>query len=478
MKSKPDRPRAKRSESAKPLQPDYVARAREAERDRTAVEHAEQKQLRRAVEAAIWGMPIVSFEAMRRGFFGLGAKYGDIVYLSKPGDWRLQLTTPNASSLYVYFNFNTKNGPLVLEVPPAVGAGLFGSVLDAWQIPVGDIGPEGEDEGKGGKYLLLPPDFREDAHAGYISLRFATYNGYAVFRAIPKTRSDEDTNKALDLVKQLRLYPHTAESNPPEQRFIDAAGKAFEGIAAFDDTFYDGLATMVNEEPVETRDLVAMDQLQSVGIQKGKPFDPDESTRDVLQKAIDEAHADFMSQVTCVEPYWPGARWGTPPFESAGAQTGFTYQTDCLLNVDDRAANFFLACALPKRIGAASLYLLAATDMNGAPFDGDNAYHLHVPANVPAKQFWAVTVYDLASAAFIRESPKIEVNSYQELHTNADGSVDVLFAPTAPHGKESNWIATAPAKNWFAAFRFYGPDQAIRDKTWRLPDIERMGSPT
>ena len=61
---------------------------------------------RRAIEAVIWGMPIVSFDAMRQGFFGVGAKYGDIAYLSKPADWKLQLTTPNSSSLYVYFNFS------------------------------------------------------------------------------------------------------------------------------------------------------------------------------------------------------------------------------------------------------------------------------------------------------------------------------------------------------------------------------------
>ena len=48
-------------------------------------------------------MPIVSVDAMRLGFFGVGAKYGDIAYFSKPADWKFQLPTPNSSSLYVYF---------------------------------------------------------------------------------------------------------------------------------------------------------------------------------------------------------------------------------------------------------------------------------------------------------------------------------------------------------------------------------------
>src|SRR5215510_6614235 len=133
-------------------------------------------------------MPIVSFDAMRQAFFSSGANYGDILYLSQPADWKLQLTTPNASSLYVYFNYNIKDGPVVLEFPAAVGAGLFGSILDAWQVPLADVGPAGEDQGKGGKYLLLGPDFKGEPPPGYFALRFATYNGYAAFRAIAKTR--------------------------------------------------------------------------------------------------------------------------------------------------------------------------------------------------------------------------------------------------------------------------------------------------
>ena len=101
----------------------------------TSADLAQRKLYRRAVEAAIWGMPIVSVDAMRQAFFSVGAKYGDFVYLSKPADWKFQVTTPNSSSLYVYFNFNTKEGPIVLDFPPTVGAGLFGSILDAWQVP-------------------------------------------------------------------------------------------------------------------------------------------------------------------------------------------------------------------------------------------------------------------------------------------------------------------------------------------------------
>jgi len=111
----------------------------------------------RAITAAIWGMPIVSVNAMRQAFFrDAKANYNDVVFWSKPSDWMNQTTTPNTSTHYVYFNFNTKEGPVVVEIPPAVEAGLFGSLLDAWQVPLADVGPAGEDQGKAASICCCP----------------------------------------------------------------------------------------------------------------------------------------------------------------------------------------------------------------------------------------------------------------------------------------------------------------------------------
>src|SRR5262249_15233227 len=163
------------------------------------------------------------------------AQYNDIVYWSKQADWRFQVTTPNASSWYVYVAINTQNGPVVLEIPPAEGAGLFGSMNDAWQIPRSDVGPNGADQGKGGKYLLLHPGYKEAVPSGYFPVRFDTYNGSSFLRAIPVTPSEADVAKALDLVKKPRMSPLAQAANPPPQRHIDMAGKLFAAIARFDD---------------------------------------------------------------------------------------------------------------------------------------------------------------------------------------------------------------------------------------------------
>jgi hypothetical protein len=280
---------------------------------------------RRAVEAAIWGMQLVNTDAMRQAYFrDVGAKYNDICYFSKPQDWKFQVTTPNASTNYVYFNYNLKEGPVVVEIPAAVGAGLLGSMVDAWDEPMDDIGPAGEDQGKGGKYLLLPPDFKGDPPAGFFPIRYPTYNGYALYRAIRNGTSDADAAAALALVKKLRVYPLAQATNPPEQRFIDIYGKTFDGIANFDESFFESLNRMVQEEPVLPRDVTIMGMLRSIGIEKGKDFKPDGATQSILKSAAQEAQAHFVQLLTSYShPWWPDRRWSPPDPE--GVKSGFTY---------------------------------------------------------------------------------------------------------------------------------------------------------
>ncbi|MEX3933691.1 DUF1254 domain-containing protein [Paraburkholderia phymatum] len=431
---------------------------------------------RRAVEAAIWGMPIVSVDAMREAFFrDAHAHYNDIVYWSRPADWMNQTTTPNSSTLYVYFNFNLKDGPVVFDLPPSNGAATFGSLLDAWQEPLIDVGTSGQDAGKGARYLLLPPGFSGEVPAGYIPVRSSTLNGYAMIRVIPKTLTGPDLASAVASIREQRVYPLAQDAHPPEQRHIDMAGKLFDGIVRYDETFYTRLARMVNEEPVASRDLVAMNQLRSVGIEKGRAFAPSAATQSILRAAVGEAHEEFIATIRDNRKlWWPGAHWGTGS-QGVATKTGFTFQTADYLDVDERGAIYYLAYAPPVKLGKASFYLTEWHDASGQKLRGERTYRLRVPPNVPVRQFWAVTVYDVNSAGFIEHSPRVNLDSYDtDAQRNADGSIDLYFGSKPPSGKASNWIYTAPGKEWFAIFRFYGPEPAIFDRSWALGDPVRQ----
>jgi hypothetical protein len=124
-------------------------------------------------------------------------------------------------------------------------------------------------------------------------VRFPTYNGYSLIRAIPAGSTQADVAASLALVKKLRVYPLAQAANPPEQRFIDIHGQTFDGVASFDERFFESLARMVQEEPLQHRDLVAMGMLKSIGIEKGKKFKPEPSTQRILKEAAQETLAAF-----------------------------------------------------------------------------------------------------------------------------------------------------------------------------------------
>ena len=150
---------------------------------------------RRAVEAVIWGMPAVNtdlmYQAMVRETKG---GFNQIVYWSRLPDWKNQTLTPNPDAIYLMPFINTKDvGPVVIEIPPADAGSITGTIMNSWQTPLADVGPAGMDAGKGGKYLILPPDFADNPPSGYIALTSVTYQGYALLRSILKSGGDTDT---------------------------------------------------------------------------------------------------------------------------------------------------------------------------------------------------------------------------------------------------------------------------------------------
>ena len=117
------------------------------------------------------------------------------------------------------------------------------------------------------------------------------------------------------------------------------------------------------------------------------------------------------------------------------------YEGPDAYSVDARGLADSLAYSTLKHLGAASSYLMAAKDRDGRALDGASNYWLRVPANAPVKQYWSATLYDRVSHALIRDVPRPSRSSQSPgLQKNPDGSVDVYFGPTAPAGKESNWV--------------------------------------
>jgi hypothetical protein len=440
----------------------------------TAKDLANETVHRRAVDAVIWGVPLVSQESVRQAAFRDGkATYNDIVWWPKGGGWMNQSPTPNVNTRYLYFFIDTKrDGPVVVELPPAVkGASFYGTIGDAWYVPLVDIGFEG----KGGKYLVLPPDYKGKVPAGYTAVRPKTYNTMTLLRSILASLSEGDVRAGNALVSKVRIYPLSKAGNSPPQRLLDMTEVMYNGLVKYDETFFARLSRMLNEEVVQPRDLQMMGMLLPLGIEKGKEFKPDAATVAELKAATREAQAWLINGlITTSVPWWPGSQWSIPGGSMIGIETQAHWEVPTFFDVDARGIAFSTYFCPPAKTGSGSFYLNTFKDSGGSPLEGGNNYRVHVPANVPVREFWSVTVYSLETSSFFLNSTRLTLGSLdKELKKNADGSVDIYVGPKAPVGQESNWLFTPAGQKWFPWFRFYGPEKAIFDKLWKMPDIER-----
>jgi hypothetical protein len=435
----------------------------------------------RGVDAFLKGIPGASVHMLIHGARkDVGAEEcHQVMIFDKLMDSRPFFLTGNTSTMYLIPDFDLlRDGPTVAEVPP----GALGAMNDAWFRYIGDVGPAGPDKGKGGKYLVLPPGYEGKVPKGYHVVRSPSYDVWFFMRFSIKQGLD----KAVATAKTLKIYPLSKKDNPPAMEFINASGKAFNTVHANDFKFYREVNSIIQKEPLELLDPEMRGLYASIGIQKGKPFNPDARMKKILVDAVAIANAAARSIV-----WYPRAE-GTmkgikvyPGQNSAwnlaflgknvffNGKDGHTMNTEARLTFHYPYTAVTPAMAL-TRPGAGSDYAIAYVDSEKQPFDGSKVYRLRVPANPPVKEFWAATVYDPQTRSQLQTSqPFPTVGSQTEgIKKNADGSTDIYFAPAPPKGYENNWVQTVPGKGWFTIFRMYAPLQAWIDKSWRPGEIE------
>jgi len=433
---------------------------------------------RRAVAAVIWGMPVVNYDLMLQEMLGkTSAKVNQVIYWGRPLDSKNQTLTPNPDALYFMVFYDTKDGPIVLDLPPGDAKGSFnGNIVTTWQMPLEDAGLLGLDKGKGAKYLVLPPGYKGAKPPGYVALQSDTFGGYLLFRSNLISHGDADVTKSIAYGKRLRVYPLARAANPPPTVFADAKDVVFDSTIRYDATFFEHLDRIVQAEPWLPRDRAMIDPLRSLGIVKGKAFRPDEATKEILASAAREAGAWLEKMYDAGLPpfFSPTSRWTYPAtLEVVKAQQN-AFSDSNEYPVDGRGLGYSYAYVGIKRLGVGQMYLISIRDKDGEPFDGARSYRLAVPPNAPVQQYWSVTAYDRQTHALIRNVARASRSSQiPELQKNADGSIDIYFGPTAPAGKESNWVPTEPGRKFELMFRAYAPTKALMEKTWVLPDVAK-----
>lgn len=438
----------------------------------------EQLVYSRAINAVIWGMPAVNSELMHKSLLKAKGDYNQVVYWSGLLNDKNQTLTPNPDVIYVNPFYDTRKGPVVLEIPAAEGvSSITGSVDDAWQTAIEDVGPAGVDKGKGGKYLILPPGYKDKMPSGYIPMPSSVYTGFVILRSNLTDGSPADIARAVEYGRKVKIYPYSQAASPPATVFNDLLQTPFSGVIPYNMEFFETLNSFIQREPWLARDMAMIDQLKSIGIEKGKPFSPDARTKEILTAAVQDAHVwlDEKFEAIFKNPFYEGTYWTLPAEpEFAKALMG-NYEDTSSYPISQRAVSYSMAYFSTKHLGTGQYYLMTPRDKDRKPFDGSKLYKLHLPANVPVKLYWSITLYDRQSHALIQGVKyHSRASTTPGLQKNEDGSVDLYFGGKAPQGKESNWVPTDPNREFEVLARFYGPEKGFFDKTWKMSDIEEV----
>jgi len=429
--------------------------------------------LQRAVNAYLATIQISSMAALRAGQLSFGPANTTASIFEDLMDSKSLYLTPNTVSIYMISWMELKDEPMVLETPPSV----LGFIDDAWFQYVIDFGNAGPDRGKGGKFLILPPDYKGEIPEGYFVAQSQTYGNWVVWRGF---QVDGSTKPAVDATKEhFKMYPLSQKDNPPTMNFVNVSGTEHNTIHRMDFGYWEELNEVIQREPLNGISPEIRGLLSSIGIEKGKAFNPDERMKKILTDAANIAAV--TSRALTARPrdqrmyVYNDRKWTNPFIEGH-----YDFLLDGATLLDSRIYMHFFATGITpamaiKNVGVGSQYLCGYLDKDGNALDGSNTYKVHLPPNVPAKDFWSFTLYDNQTRSMLQTDERFPgLSSVDKTPpvANDDGSYDIYFGPKAPEGMENNWIQTVPGKGWNSIFRLYGPLQTFYDQTWKPSDPE------
>ncbi len=429
----------------------------------------------RAVTAYRFWYPTVSVEGIFNGNRELGIKDGEAWGMAAAGPRQVGFTL-NSDTPYGSAVIDLSQGPVVIELPPGPYIGLVDDHNQGW---VQDLGIPGPDAGKGGKHLVVPTGYKGAIPKGYqVGYSPSVKNLFAV-RALPV---GGDVPRALNALRAVKIYPLASAGQPKPLTIVDTSDKRMDSSSLRWEgnlQFWQVLHRILNEEKIVPQFLPMYGLLAELGIEKGKPFNPDARMKEILERAAkvgrDQMLVSAFDSARADRVNWPDRKWEWVGLTPGSAQ----FETPAGMDLEARDRWFAQAIVTSpamfrRSAGAGSLYWMAVRDGSGAYLDGGKNYKLTIPQPVPGKLFWSVTIYDSATRSQVQtDQDKAALRSLFELKgVPTDAPLDLYVGPTAPAGKEGRWIKTTPGKGWFAYIRIYGPEPAAFDKSWKPGDFE------
>jgi len=440
----------------------------------------------RAVQVYHLALPAVSGAGIFYEQGKVGGEVGDILYWSDFMNSEIELLTGNTSVLYFMSLQDLSNGPIVVHVPEG---NLQGHADNIYQQVMTDWGVVGPNEGQEALFLFLPPNyegeipalFNEENENNFL-IQSDTMQFIAMGRAFVNA---PDMDTAEELIKKVNIYQLSEINNSPQVKFIDVAGESLKLSYPTTDGFWEFLHEVYSKETVvrpEDKNLIGL--MHTIGIVPGELFEPDEQDRELLDKAA--VVANLMARNIAYDSpakkpyiYWEDKNWElafqtkNPRHEDERGVTQIEPRMSFMYQAITTADAMVL-----EMIGKGSKYVGTYRDSDYYFLQGSNNYHLNIPSDVPAENFWSIVAYDADTRSMINNGlqplPAIRSLDDDKLIQNDDGSYDVYFGPDAPEGFENNWVKTNEGDGFFVYMRFYSPTEAYYDKSWQLPMIEKI----
>ena len=444
----------------------------------TARKTQDEADFQRAVTAYRFWYPAVSAEGIFNGNREIGIQDNQAIGIASTGPRQVGFTL-NSDTPYGSAVLDLRDGPMVIEMPAGPFIGLVDDHYQGW---ITDMGLPGRDAGHGGRYLILPPDYKGAVPAGYHVGRAASLTVVAAVRSMPV---GGDAEQALQALRTIKIHPLNSNRT---LTFVDTTTTRMDSTCLrWEDNlqFWQVLAKIIDAEPAVPGWQPMYGELAAIGIEKGKPFSPDARMKDTLTRAARAGRDQMLvSAFASMRPdrlAWPDRKWEWAGLVSDNGD--FRSPGGYDMEARDRwfAQAIVTSPAMFRRnAGAGSLYWLGLRDNTGVYLDGGRNYRLILPTPVPAKLFWSVTVYDAQTRSQVQtDQDKAALRSLFELKDVAatgSESVTLSFGPTPPpsSGNEGRWIKTVPGRGWFAYIRIYGPEQAAFDGSWKPRDFEQV----
>jgi hypothetical protein len=436
----------------------------------------DEADLNRAVEAYRFFYPGISMAGLFGGFQGFSA-VDNKTFFYLEGKPNQILFTPNSDTPYAAIPLDLSGGPITVELPPGPLIGVANDLNFRWVI---DMGVPGPDAGKGGKHIILPPGWKGTVPTGYYTGQSTTNRAFLIIRSLPV---GGDLNGALARFPTVKIRPLNPPAGWSPPTWTNVTEKSYDATPLKWETniqFWEQLHTIIDSEPAYDAYRNFYGELAVLGIIKGKPFAPDDRMKRILEQAAKVGNAQMRVQSLADRRpdriAWPDRKsW---EWASLRPENG-TFDAPSYVDLDAREKWFWQAtfespAMFRRKAGGGSLYWFAARDNTGAYLDGGKTYKLTIPQPVPAGLFWSVTVYDPDTRSEIQtDQNKAALRSLFELkNLPTNQPTDLYFGPSAPAGKEGQWIKTVAGKGWFVYLRLYGPQQPAFDGSWKPGDFE------